>query len=177
MGSKERQKGTRLESHVVDVFEKATLTCERTWGSNGRSRGLPEHVDNVASISGKDLWIQCKNDEALPTYLWANADFAAGEGLWLTETASDRTFLVVSLAHFVQVCQKWNAGGDAILDPEVIHSYHRKQISELIKPVEPVMLQCVKRNRKPALVVIPLEHIGTLERTYGHLHAAPGGVE
>jgi hypothetical protein len=163
VSSPERAKGGRLESAVVNAFQAAEIKCERTWGSNGRSRGLAEHIDNVVTCSRTDFWIQCKNDEALPSYLWAVANFKANEGLYLTETENGDTYLVVTLAHFVQTIKQWDTGADVDLAPPVTVSYGRKNLSVLIKPLTPVFLQCVKRNHKLPLVVIPVNEIEALK--------------
>lgn len=61
MGKKSKVKGTRYEREVVNDLISKGIKAERTWGSNGRTRGLPEEVDIV--IDGV-LRGQCKRKKA-----------------------------------------------------------------------------------------------------------------
>ena len=62
MTSKSKQKGNRFERELVDFLNDIPNTySERTWGSSGRSRGLPDEVDLVLDYYNLDLTIQAKN--------------------------------------------------------------------------------------------------------------------
>ena len=60
MSSPSKNKGNRLERAIVNAFHDAGHHCTRAWGSNGRSIGMPEDVDNVATVNGVQLRIQAK---------------------------------------------------------------------------------------------------------------------
>jgi hypothetical protein len=66
-GSKHKRKGTRYENELVhEVENDVGLKAERMWGSNGRTRGLPEEVDLL--IEDK-LRYQAKRQDEIPDYL------------------------------------------------------------------------------------------------------------
>jgi len=60
VSSPSKAKGNRLERAIVKAFTDAGHDCKRAWGSNGRSIGMPEDVDNVATVNGVQLRIQAK---------------------------------------------------------------------------------------------------------------------
>ena len=60
MSSPSKAKGSRLERAIVKAFTDAGHDCKRAWGSNGRSIGMPDDVDNVATVNGVQLRIQAK---------------------------------------------------------------------------------------------------------------------
>jgi len=60
VSSPSKAKGSRLERAIVKAFTDAGHDCKRAWGSNGRSIGMPDDVDNVATVNGVQLRIQAK---------------------------------------------------------------------------------------------------------------------
>ena len=64
-GLSSKRKGTGFEREVVKQARNVGLTARRSWGSDGRSHGLPSEVDVV--ING--LNFQCKRRKNLPAYL------------------------------------------------------------------------------------------------------------
>lgn len=61
MSSPSKRKGAAFEREVVRLAEKYGLSAERTWGSDGRSRGLIKEVDVLVSADGVNIIsIQCK---------------------------------------------------------------------------------------------------------------------
>jgi len=66
-GQAPRRKGLRFEREVVDQASRLGLEAERSWGSDGRSRGLPANVDVVvrSPIFG-EVYLQCKRRRAVP---------------------------------------------------------------------------------------------------------------
>lgn len=65
-GRKNRDRGFRAERKVVHRFLNEGIKAERTYGSNGASRGLPSDVDII--IEG-DTYLQSKVKKKLPAYL------------------------------------------------------------------------------------------------------------
>ena len=84
MGSMQRRKGFSYEREIVEVLKEAGFKAERCWGSNGRTRGLPEEVDIVCNASSSDLWFQCKRKKAISKYLIPT------EGIYATIIREDR---------------------------------------------------------------------------------------
>jgi len=61
MSHPNKVKGCGFEREVVKLAEKKGLTAERTWGSDGRSRGLAKEVDVLVSHDGQEIhYLQCK---------------------------------------------------------------------------------------------------------------------
>ena len=61
MSHPNKAKGCGFEREVVKLAEKKGLSAERTWGSDGRSRGLAKEVDVLVSHDGKEIhYLQCK---------------------------------------------------------------------------------------------------------------------
>lgn len=66
MPSKNKLRGTYYERKCVERAHKFDLKAERTWGSDGRSRGLHQEVDMVLEDS---IHIQCKKRKRLAEHL------------------------------------------------------------------------------------------------------------
>jgi hypothetical protein len=65
-GSASKRKGTRVERELVEQALEHGIAAERLWGSNGRSRGLPEEVD---IILGGCRHLQSKARKKLPDWM------------------------------------------------------------------------------------------------------------
>lgn len=57
MPAKNKRRGTFYERKCVERAQEFGLKAERTWGSDGRSRGLHQEVDMVIE---DDIYVQCK---------------------------------------------------------------------------------------------------------------------
>ena len=66
MVAKNKARGTYYERKCVSFAKKNGLHAERTWGSDGRSRGLPQEVDMVLE---HNIYIQCKKRKKLAKHL------------------------------------------------------------------------------------------------------------
>ena len=66
MPSKNKLRGTYYERKCVEHAQKFDLKAERTWGSDGRSRGLHQEVDMVLEDT---IYIQCKKRKKLAEHL------------------------------------------------------------------------------------------------------------
>lgn len=61
-----RSRGMSFEREIVNQAKEYGLDAVRSWGSDGRSRGLIEQVDVLLE---NKLFIQCKRKKTLPAYL------------------------------------------------------------------------------------------------------------
>jgi hypothetical protein len=66
MPAKNKLRGTYYERRCVEKAKEFDLKAERTWGSDGRSRGLPQEVDMVLE---DNIYIQCKKRKKLAKHL------------------------------------------------------------------------------------------------------------
>ena len=66
MVAKNKARGTYYERKCVEKAQKYDLKAERTWGSDGRSRGLHQEVDMVLEDK---IYIQCKKRKKLAVHL------------------------------------------------------------------------------------------------------------
>lgn len=74
MGHPSARKGKGYEREVVEKLGTASIDAERTWGSDGRSRGLDEEVDLVVHDV---LHFQLKRPADVPSYLYPKGPSAA----------------------------------------------------------------------------------------------------
>lgn len=93
-GKAPKRKGYGFEVEVVNAFAGAGIQAERTWGSNGRSRGLPEDVDVVDEAG---LTFQCKRVKALAKYLKPSAH-NAGQ---IIRADRDEALIVLRLSDYL----------------------------------------------------------------------------
>ena len=103
MSSMQRRKGFAYEREIVEVLKEAGFKAERCWGSNGRTRGLPEEVDIVCNTgSDSDLWFQCKRKKAISKYLIPT------EGIYATIIREDRgeNLAVIRLSDLLTLMEK-----------------------------------------------------------------------
>jgi len=102
MGSMQRRKGFAYEREIVEVLKEAGFKAERCWGSNGRTRGLPEEVDIVCNTASSDLWFQCKRKKAISKYLIPT------EGIYATIIREDRgeNLAVIRLSDLLTLMDK-----------------------------------------------------------------------
>lgn len=66
MPSKNKLRGTYYERKCVTKAQTFDLKAERTWGSDGRSRGLHQEVDMVIEDS---IYVQCKKRKTIAEHL------------------------------------------------------------------------------------------------------------
>tara|TARA_R110002051_G_C8636261_1_gene485528 strand:- start:445 stop:780 length:336 start_codon:yes stop_codon:yes gene_type:complete len=66
MPSKNKARGTYYERKCVSKAQAFDLKAERTWGSDGRSRGLHQEVDMVLEDR---IYIQCKKRKTIAEHL------------------------------------------------------------------------------------------------------------
>ena len=66
MPAKNKLRGTYYERRCVEKAQGFDLKAERTWGSDGRSRGLAQEVDMVIE---DNIYVQCKKRKVLAKHL------------------------------------------------------------------------------------------------------------
>jgi len=66
MPAKNKLRGTYYERKCVESAQKFGLKAERTWGSDGRSRGLHQEVDMVIEDT---IYAQCKKRKKIAEHL------------------------------------------------------------------------------------------------------------
>ena len=64
-----RDRGNRYERELVNEFKDAGVPAERTWGSDGRSRGLIAEVDLILETKQGVKYGQAKRKKRIPAYL------------------------------------------------------------------------------------------------------------
>ena len=69
MAAKNKLRGTAEENRIVNYAEKFGMDAIRSWGSDGRSRGLDESVDVTISTDFKDYHVQVKKRKKIAKYL------------------------------------------------------------------------------------------------------------
>ena len=71
MPNKSKQKGTRWEREIVKIAHEHEDKAERCWGSDGRSRGLPEEVDVGLD---DEIHVQAKVRKTMAAWLIPSSD-------------------------------------------------------------------------------------------------------
>ena len=71
MPNRSKEKGTRWEREIVKIAQEHELKAERCWGSDGRSRGLPEEVDLVID---DNIHVQAKVRKSMAAWLIPSDD-------------------------------------------------------------------------------------------------------
>ena len=66
MPNRSKEKGNRFERYIVSMCEQTDIPAKRSWGSDGRSLGLPEEVDVLID---SDITVQAKCRHRLPAYI------------------------------------------------------------------------------------------------------------
>jgi hypothetical protein len=66
MSAKNKRRGTTYERKCVERAKGFELKAERTWGSDGRSRGLHQEVDMVIE---DNVYVQCKKRKVIAEHL------------------------------------------------------------------------------------------------------------
>ena len=108
MSSASKQKGNRLERAIVKAFTDAGHHCTRAWGSNGRSIGMPEDVDNVATVNGMQLRIQAKARKRVADFMKPPPSCNAAI---IKEDRGDM-LVVMKLNDFLDCIAAWSQGQD-----------------------------------------------------------------
>lgn len=69
MPSKSKTKGNTYERELVNILADNGFKAKRSWGSDGRSLGLTEDVDILATKKKKTYKIQAKRRRQIPQWL------------------------------------------------------------------------------------------------------------
>ncbi len=89
MSSKQKVKGNGYEREIVKLATEKGLDCSRSWGSDGRSRGLSKDVDIVL----ENYNVQCKRIKRLPKWLGMTDDIS----IVLTREDQGETYAIMRL--------------------------------------------------------------------------------
>lgn len=98
-------KGKGYEREVVEKIAAHGITSERTWGSDGRSRGLAKEVDIVihAMFSGEDdVYGQSKRPKKLPAYMCV----PEGETLHIVDLRTGAEWQVLHLSDYCRLYKR-----------------------------------------------------------------------
>lgn len=69
-GKTNRNRGFGYEREIVKDFRSGGFEADRAWGSDGRSRGLPEDVDIIVKIEGgTHALFQAKRKKQIAAFL------------------------------------------------------------------------------------------------------------
>ena len=145
------RKGKDYEREVVDKLGTASVEAERTWGSDGRSRGLDEEVDLV--VHGV-LHFQLKRPADVPSYLYPPD---ASSASIITDEKEGTDYAVLWLKpHVMRMLQL------EPISPEVQRS-SRHTVGNQWAPDEVVHGQIIREDYKPDSDLVVFR-AGTLRR-------------
>lgn len=166
-----RQKGNRFERECVDDARATPgLDGDRTWGSNGRTRGLPEEVDVLLYEGTKDdhttcVHLQAKRGKTQPAYLTLPE---ADTVLRVTETSTGKTYYVLRYRLYLDL---WSARATGSGAPSYgVVDRPRKKLGDLYKPGPDVVGQVFRGDRLPAHITL---HRAEYARVTGVDEGAP----
>ena len=77
MAHKNKIKGNRFEYEVRDMFIDKGIDCKRAYASDGRSLGLTEDVDVLATYNDIKYPIQCKRRKTISKVIIPNENVFA----------------------------------------------------------------------------------------------------
>lgn len=86
----------------MKAFRDAGFPAERTWGSNGLSRGLAEDVDIIVSMPEADALFQAKRRKALAAYMKPEAHHMGV----ITREDRGESLVVIRLDHLLALLGK-----------------------------------------------------------------------
>lgn len=154
-----KDKGDRLEYAVVDNAAKRGIKAVRMRGSDGSGsflvtqdgefKKLPRELDVLMYYDETFYWLQCKNQESLPDYL-----FDKSPGVFL-ERSTETRYLSITVEMYLD----WITEGVAPVPLADFSVYDRARFNKTIKPEDHkgIQAQVVTKNYKDTLVVIPAE--------------------
>lgn len=131
------RKGKGYEREVVEKLGTANIDAERTWGSDGRSRGLDEEVDLVVYDT---LHFQLKRPADVPSYLYPPDTSSASV---ITDEKGETDYAVLWLKpHVMRLLQI------ETISPE-IETSSRHTVGNQWVPDEVVDGQIIREDYKP----------------------------
>ena len=149
-GLSSKRKGNRFERELVDeACEIDGLDCERTWGSNGATRGLPEEVDVILYEGDRAehvtvKHVQAKRSKTIPQYLTLEGELNA---VRFTETSTGAVYYLLRYRAYLTLF----AGGSLELR---ITEVSRKVVGNQYKPGFAVCGQAFRANHGAAHIML-----------------------
>jgi Holliday junction resolvase len=138
MSSFAYQKGTDYERELEDRLEKVGLRATRMWGSDGRSRGLPEKVDLV--VNGSVHW-QLKRPAEIPQYLYPSDE---NKVKIITENRTGNVWAIMWLfPHYTHMLHRKNTDKLQKLEAE---KSDRARVGKDWKPNPEIVAQVTREN-------------------------------
>ena len=101
MGKNNRRKGFAFEREVVNYFREHGFTSNRSWGSDGRSRGEKKEVDVTVTVRDVTLRIQTKRKKVLAK------DYKPEEGIdaQIYREDAQEPLIMMRLSKFMEMIQ------------------------------------------------------------------------
>jgi chaperonin GroES len=134
MSSANYRKGTGYERELSDKLASMDIPANRTWGSDGRSRGLSKKVDLIVGVR---IYWQLKRPGDIPKYLYPpDRDHVH----CIEETGSGNVWVVLWMfPQYINLLRK------RLITPE-IHKSSRKKVGKDWKPDDPVVAQIMRAD-------------------------------
>jgi len=104
--NRSKQKGNRAERLVVKAFEDAGYNAKRAWGSSGRSLGMHEEVDCIATINGFTWKLQVKSRRRLSKVFIPDTDIVDAQ---IIKEDRGELLIVLPLSRFIEEIGRANA--------------------------------------------------------------------
>lgn len=137
MSSSSYQKGTGYERELCDKLASMDIEADRTWGSDGRSRGLDKKVDMVVRES---LHWQLKRIKEIPNYLYPEDK---NHVKLIKEEEIDQNWIVLWVfPQYINLLRK------RLITPDV-EEYSRKKVGNDWKPDDVVIAQVMRADYEP----------------------------
>jgi Holliday junction resolvase len=101
-----KRKGNAYERELVKDAAARGVTAERTWGSNGETRGLPKEVDVIFFGSqyhwDGPIYLQAKRPKKIPAYL----KVPPGRALSIKCKRSEAEFVALNFQDFLSLFKR-----------------------------------------------------------------------
>lgn len=166
MASREARKGNRFERQIVKLLTDLGLDAHRSRGSDGRSLLLDQKVDVVFRKQKFEAWntIQCKNDEAVPEYIFFVNPTR------IIESGTGERFIALPEDFALEWIARWQGPTDESCLFELDPDFTRKTIRKDLKPDADagILIQCVTRNRRPSIWIVREDTLSTLQVIMTH---------
>lgn len=95
-------KGNTFEREIVDLARERGLIAERSWGSDGRSRGLSKDVDVTIRVRSNAVGcfrLQCKRRAKIPA--WAQTSGSVDAVVYRADNAP--AFIIMSYLNLLEL--------------------------------------------------------------------------
>lgn len=112
MANRNKQRAYEQETEVRDLARENGLDAIRCWGSDGRSRGLPEGVDVVLEEgTDHEEWLQCKRRKNIANYL-DPGNYVEGVNIVVVREDYNQNLFILTEDKFLKIYKKAYDNGD-----------------------------------------------------------------